>query len=84
MDGQVTFSHEGVEYGADVISSENLQPPYHWILFRDPDMQKILGDDVAFIEKDGKLKSVHPALAKKNHELLQAIQSALQKHLQKR
>jgi hypothetical protein len=82
MDGVVTFSHDGIEYAADVISSENLLPSYHWILFRNPEMKQMLGDDVAFIEKDGKLKSVHPG--KKNHELLQVIKFALEKHLQKK
>jgi hypothetical protein len=84
MDGVVTFSHEGIEYSAQVISSENLLPPYHWVLFKSPEMQQKLGDDVAFIEKDGKLKSVHPSLARKNLELLQAIKSALEKHLIKK
>jgi transposase len=77
----VNFSHEGIEYSADVIRSENLLPPYYWVLFHNPEMQKKLGEDIAFIEKDGKLKSVHPSLSKKNQDLLQAVRMALEKFL---
>jgi hypothetical protein len=83
MDGVVNFSHEGIEYSADVIKSENLLPPYYWVLFRNPEMQKKLGDDIAFIEKDGKLISVHPSIAKKNQDLLQAVKTALENYLYK-
>lgn len=81
MDGVVTFLHEGKEYSADVVSSENLHPHYYWLLFKNPEMQKQFGDDIAFVEKEGKLKSIHPALAKKNYELLHHIKDALEKHL---
>jgi hypothetical protein len=82
MDGTVTFSHEGKEYSADVISSENLSPHYYWLLFKNPEMRRQLGDDVAFIVKEGTLKSIHPSLAKRNIQLMNEIRAALEKHLQ--
>jgi hypothetical protein len=82
MQGTFTFLHDGKQYSADVISSENLSPHYYWLHFQQAEMQKQLGDDVAFIEKEGGLKSIHPSLAKKNAQLLADIRSALEKHLQ--
>src|SRR5438105_2298935 len=84
MDAMVTFSHEGKEYSADVISSENISPHYHWLLFRQPEIQKKLGEDIAFIEKEGKLKSIHPSIAKKNQDLLETIKTALKTHLERK
>jgi hypothetical protein len=83
MDGTVTFSHEGKEYSAKVIGSENLSPHYYWLLFKEAEMQRQLGEDVAFVVKEGKLKSIHPSLAKRNIQLMNEIKAALEKHLQK-
>lgn len=81
MNTPLTFWHDGKEYAADVVSSENLQPHYHWLLFRSDDMKTALGEDVAFVENDGNLKSVHPSLARRNQELFESIRAALQQHL---
>jgi hypothetical protein len=81
MDDAIKFSFNGKEYTGSILSSLDITPHYHWVIFKDPEMQEVLGDEIAFVVKNAELKPVNTFLANKNKELFQQIQSAMLKHL---
>lgn len=81
MENSIQFSFKGKEYTGNILSSLEMTPHYHWVIFPQPEMQEILGDEIAFVVKDAELRPVNTFLANKNKELFQQIQSAMQKHL---
>ena len=83
MDEVIRFSFKGKEYTGDVLSSLDMTPHYHWLIFRQPEMQKLLGEEIAFVVRNAELTPVNIFLAQKNRELFNAIVAAMQKHLNK-
>lgn len=81
MNDVISFSFNGKVYTGNILSSLEMTPHYHWIIFRQPEIQEVLGDEIAFVVKDAELRPVNTFLANKNKELFQQIQSAMQKHL---
>ncbi|HEX6914362.1 MAG TPA: hypothetical protein VF145_03930 [Chitinophagaceae bacterium] len=81
MEEMIRFSFKGKEYAASVLSSLEMTPHYHWVIFRQPEMRELLGEEVAFVVKNSELKPVNVFLANKNRELFNQIQSAMEKHL---
>ena len=82
MENVIHFSFNGKEYAGTILSSLDMIPHYHWVIFRQPEIQEILGDEIAFVVKNAELRPVNSFLANKNKELFQQIQSAMQKHIQ--
>lgn len=83
MDEVIRFSFKGKEYTGDVLSSLDMTPHYHWVIFKQPEMQKLLGEEIAFVVRNAQLKPVNIFLAQKNRELFSEIVAAMEKHLNK-
>lgn len=81
MESVIRFSFKGKEYTGNIFSSLDMMPHYHWVIFRQPEIQEVLGDEIAFVVKNAELSPVNTFLANKNKELFQQIQSAMQKQL---
>jgi hypothetical protein len=81
MENVIRFSFNGKEYTGNILSSLDIIPHYHWVIFRQPEIQDVLGDEIAFVVKNAELRPVNTFLANKNKELFQQIKSAMQKHL---
>ncbi len=81
MEDVIKFSFNGKEYTGTILSSLDMTPHYHWVIFKQPEMQEILGDEIAFIVKNAELRPVISFLAHKNKELFQQIRNAMEKHL---
>ena len=81
MEDVIKFSFNGKEYTGTILSSLDMTPHYHWVIFKQPEMQEILGDEIAFIVKNAELRPVNSFLAHKNKELFQQIRNAMEKHL---
>lgn len=83
MDEVIRFSFKGKEYTGDVLSSLDMTPHYHWVIFKQPEMQKLLGEEIAFVVRNAQLKPVNIFLAQKNRELFSEIVAAMERHLNK-
>jgi hypothetical protein len=81
MEELIQFSYKGKQYTGNVLSSLDMTPHYYWVVFRQPELKAILGEEITFIVKDAMLKPVNTFLAQKNKELFQHIQAAMEKHL---
>lgn len=81
MEELIQFSFKGKKYTGSVLSSLDITPHYHWVIFKQPELQEVLGDEIAFVVKDAALKPVNTFLAHKNKELFLQIQEAMEKHL---
>ena len=83
MEDIIQFTFKGKEYTGSILSSLDMTPHYHWVLFKHPEMRDILGEEIAFIVREAELRPVNPFLANKNKELFAEIKEAVEKHLQK-
>jgi len=81
MESVIRFSFNGKEYTGNILSSLEMSPHYHWVIFRQQEIQQVLGDEIAFIVKNAELTPVNSFLANKNKELFRQIQTAMEKHL---
>jgi len=81
MEEVIQFSYKGKQYTGNVLSSLEMTPHYHWVIFRNPEMKEMVGEEITFVVKDSRLKPVNTFLAQKNRELFEQIQSAMEKHL---
>jgi hypothetical protein len=81
MEEVIQFSFKGKEYTGSILSSLDMTPHYHWVIFRHPEMRELVGEEIAFVVKDSMLRPVNAFLAQKNKELFLQIQSAMEKHL---
>lgn len=81
MEEMIQFSFRGKEYNGSVLSSFEMTPHYHWVIFRSPEIREILGEEVAFVVKDAMLRPVNTFLAQKNKELFHQIQAAMENQL---
>lgn len=83
MEEVIEFCYQDTVYTGSLLSSKDMTPQYHWLLLRQPEMQKILGEELAFVVKENSLRPINTFLAHKNKELFQQIQAAMEKHLSK-
>ena len=83
MDEEIHFSFKGKEYTGSILSSLDMTPHYHWVIFKQPEMQQLLGEEIAFVVRNAELRPVNVFLANKNRELFGQIQAAMQRQLAK-
>lgn len=82
MISTIKFDFNEKEYSVKVISSLDVKPCYHWVLFEDEELKGQLGEDLALIEKEGKIEAVQK-ISSLNKTLYYQIIAAIEKHLAK-
>ena len=52
MEDVIEFSYKGKQYSGHVLSSLDMTPHYHWLIFKQPELREVLGEEIAFVVKD--------------------------------
>jgi hypothetical protein len=77
----IEFTYNGNPYTGVLVRSEVVQPSYYWVVFEDPEIKTLLGNEIPFFIKDGKLKHINTSTGTDHHEVYSIVTQALEKYL---
>lgn len=70
---EASFTFGGKRYSGTVASSTKMEPHYYWFICKDQELIDLLGEDLAFVKKDGTLRAMNYTLAERHPQLFGAI-----------
>lgn len=74
---QITILYLGKVYSCDIIINRDQQPTYCWIVFKDQELIKILGEDISFVVHESFVIGVNPPVAEHRKPLYAVIENAV-------
>jgi len=77
---EISFVYNGRMHSGQIISSTSLEPHYHWVYFKDKEIEKLINDDcIGFKKTDNGLRPTK--LYTTNTELVETIKSLVEQNI---
>lgn len=77
---QIVFEYQGRTLSAQLISSTQMEPHYHWVYFNDAQIASFLDDDcIGFKQKGNGLQPTRTYVV--HRELVETVQRAVETHI---
>lgn len=77
---KIVFDYKGRQHSAQLISSTNIEPHYHWVYFNDEDIITSIKDDCIGFKKKG--SQLQPTRIFANHsDLVETVKKTVEEHI---